>query len=389
METKALAVGSYQGNIPAERFSADWDNIMKIAGAICKSGLVPTGMATPEKLTVVMMSAREIGIPMMMATRTLFVIDQKVAMMSQVMLAKIHQSGVAEDVKIEDGVDGCTVTMKRKGMSPYTTSFTLKDAQRAGLTSKDNYKKYGPDMYRSRAISKCARVVFPDVIGGLYTPEEVKESIDVDEAAIDVAVSAEKTDPTVYKDSRDLFMEQFEQDLSNMEKESDVSQWKRAHQKEISGLLDQDRESVEAKLQARFQELVTGIPATAKEPDPSAFQRYIDAARANKTVDELKKWFKENKAEIDRALIPADYTKLLDELSKIKAEIFNQEMNAKHEESVQIAAKIFDELQKIDDKAVFDKYVKEHQKEISGLMPDQKEWIEQEIKSIRDMILEG
>ena len=108
-----------------------------------------------------------------------------------------------------------------------------------------------------------------------------------------------------------------------------------------------------------------------------------------KDVDSLLKWFKANKADIEKALLPTDYTKLLEELKQIKSDLFKSEMDAKREESVQVAAKIFDALQAIDDKAVFDKYVKDHQKEIDGLMPEQKEWIQQEIKNIRDLNLEG
>lgn len=391
MKKQALAVQEKSALMKPEDFTSVWAEVKKVAAEICKSGLVPSTMNTPEKLTVVMMSARELGIPMMMATRTLFVVDQKVAMMANVMLAKIYQSGLAESVKIADQSNGkgCDVTMQRKGMNPHTASFTLDDAQRAGLLYKDNWKKYPAAMCESRAISKCARVVFPDVIGGLYTPEEIVDKVPSQEAAIDVSISVEKENEDVYKDSRDLLFDQLEQDLDTMEKPGDVSKWEKAHEKEIGGLLDQDRESMKAKLDAKYQELVTGNATEPAKQDPTAYQRYIDEAKANKDVVNLLAWFKKEKATIEKALLPADYTKLLAELKTIKSDLFKAEMDAKQEESVQIAARIFDDLQKIDDKAVFDKYVKDHQKEIDGLMQDQKEWITQEIKNIRDLNLEG
>lgn len=391
MKKNALAVQKSTELMKPEDFTSTWAEVKKVAAEICKSGLVPSTMNTPEKLTVVMMSARELGIPMMMATRTLFVVDQKVAMMANVMLAKIYQSGLAESVKIADQASGkgCDVTMQRKGMNPHTASFTIEDAQRAGLLYKDNWKKYPAAMCESRAISKCARIVFPDVIGGLYTPEEIFDKVPSQDAAIDVVIAGDKENEDVYKDSRDLLFEDLEQSLDNMEKPGDVSKWEKAHEKEVGGLLDQDRETIKAKLDAKYQELVTGNATEPAKQDPTAYQRYIEEAKKAKDVDSLLKWFKANKSDIEKAILPTDYTKLLEELKQIKSDLFKFEMDAKREESVQVAAKIFDALQAIDDKAVFDKYVKDHQKEIDGLMPEQKEWIQQEIKNIRDLNLEG
>lgn len=391
MKKNALAVQKSTELMRPEDFTSTWAEVKKVAAEICKSGLVPSTMNTPEKLTVVMMSARELGIPMMMATRTLFVVDQKVAMMANVMLAKIYQSGLAESVKIADQASGkgCDVTMQRKSMNPHTASFTIEDAQRAGLLYKDNWKKYPAAMCESRAISKCARIVFPDVIGGLYTPEEIFDKVPSQDAAIDVVIAGDKENEDVYKDSGDLLFEDLEQSLDNMEKPGDVSKWEKAHEKEVGGLLDQDRETIKAKLDAKYQELVTGNATEPAKQDPTAYQRYIEEAKKAKDVDSLLKWFKANKADIEKALLPTDYTKLLEELKQIKSDLFKSEMDAKREESVQVAAKIFDALQAIDDKAVFDKYVKDHQKEIDGLMPEQKEWIQQEIKNIRDLNLEG
>jgi len=391
MKSKALAIKSNNEVMRPEEFTSAWGEVKKVAEEICKSGLVPTSMNTPEKLTVVMMSARELGIPMMMATRTLFVVDQKVSMMSQAMLAKIYQSGLAEEVKIVDRADGkgCDVTMKRQGIPAHTAAFTIADAQKAGLLYKDNWKKYPEAMCQSRAISKCARAMFPDVIGGLYTPDEIQDQLPSQEAAIDVQIAAEKTTEEGYKDSRDVLFEDLESALDSMEKPGDVSKWEKTHEKEIGSLLDHDRETVKGKLDAKYQELVTGNPTDPQKPDATAYQRYLEEAKKAKDVDSLLKWFKTNKVDIEKALLPTEYTKLLDELKQLKSDIFKAEMDKKQEDSVQVAAKIFDELQAIDDKAVFDKYVKDHKKDIDNLMPEQKEWIEQEIKNIRDLNLEG
>ncbi|MCX7689084.1 MAG: hypothetical protein N2045_14060, partial [Fimbriimonadales bacterium] len=53
----------------------------------------------------------------------------------------------------------------------------MEDAKRAGLIGKagGNWEKYPRAMLRARVVSEGVRTVFPGVIVGLYTPEEVRD----------------------------------------------------------------------------------------------------------------------------------------------------------------------------------------------------------------------
>ena len=44
-----------------------------------------------------------------------------------------------------------------------------------GLTGKDNYKKQAVNMLKWRAVAESFRVTFPDVLMGLYAPEEFQD----------------------------------------------------------------------------------------------------------------------------------------------------------------------------------------------------------------------
>lgn len=48
-------------------------------------------------------------------------------------------------------------------------------AKAAGLGGKDNWKKYPRQMLRARVISDGVRGVYPAVLQGFYTPEEVQD----------------------------------------------------------------------------------------------------------------------------------------------------------------------------------------------------------------------
>ena len=56
----------------------------------------------------------------------------------------------------------------------HTDQFTIEDAQRAGLTGKDVWKKYTESMLTARCISKALNSFFPSATGLLYTPEEME-----------------------------------------------------------------------------------------------------------------------------------------------------------------------------------------------------------------------
>jgi hypothetical protein len=121
------------------------------------------------------------------------VIQGKPTLSPQLMLALIRRSGQLELLDIADDGSKCTVTMKRKGDSaPHTESFSAEDAARMkttewvngekktiALAQKYNWQSMPVIMRKWRAVSACARIVFPDVIIGFYTPEEIDPDLSI------------------------------------------------------------------------------------------------------------------------------------------------------------------------------------------------------------------
>lgn len=156
--------------------------IMKeTAGMLVKTGFLPQAIKTPEQAVAIILTGRELGIGTMAALNTINVIQGKPTVSPQLMLALIERSGQLEDIRIDQSNDGGVVcTMKRKGRSPHSEPFGPKQATAMGLSGKDNYKKQAATMYRWRAVAACARVVFPDIILGLYTPDEMGADVNED-----------------------------------------------------------------------------------------------------------------------------------------------------------------------------------------------------------------
>lgn len=82
----------------------------------------------------------------------------------------------------------CKITRRGK-KSPFIAKFSMNDALKAGLITKDIYKKYLFRMLQCRAFGFASRDSFSDVLKGVITQEEandykvskdVKESIDIE-----------------------------------------------------------------------------------------------------------------------------------------------------------------------------------------------------------------
>lgn len=123
---------------------------------------------------LIMLKGLELGLSPMSAIDMISIIQGTPVMDAKGILAKVKSSGLLEDITMDGDNESYFCIMKRKGEStPHKEVFTIDDARRLQLAGKDNYIKQPKTMLKWRAVTACARVVFPDVVGGLYTGEEI------------------------------------------------------------------------------------------------------------------------------------------------------------------------------------------------------------------------
>ncbi len=137
------------------------------------------GLQSPEQAIVVMTKAVELGIPYTASFDFFDVIEGRPTLKPVGALALIHRSKLI-DVAIDDSAaDACTVTMTRRDTGfTHTVRYTVDDARTAGLIKQDKdgsaWKRYLTDMLRNRAVGRCARIVAPDILAGLYLTTELQ-----------------------------------------------------------------------------------------------------------------------------------------------------------------------------------------------------------------------
>lgn len=127
-----------------------------------------------------MLKGVEVGLEPIASMDLIHIIQGKPTLSPQGMLALIWGSGLMESLNIVDDGKACKVTMKRTGVPAHTEIFSVNDADKMGLSGRDGWQKQGAVMRKWRAVSACARIVFPDIIQGMYIPEEIAPELPFD-----------------------------------------------------------------------------------------------------------------------------------------------------------------------------------------------------------------
>lgn len=224
--TGGAIVPAYAAAMPAPQGGAlpttlEWGALEKMAHTLADSDLVPYKLKRkPADVAVILLAAREYGIPPLMALSKLPVVNGTPAPMGELMVALILRAGhkITAKVKNPDGslyrpgvdelVEGTygecrTLRRDEEPDDEDVLTFSLKEAIDADLVQRleggraiarvtkeksgrsveepTPWELYTPNMLRWRAVANSARLRFPDVLLGLsYLPEELGAVVDAE-----------------------------------------------------------------------------------------------------------------------------------------------------------------------------------------------------------------
>jgi hypothetical protein len=133
---------------------------------------------TQQGVLSTVLVGRELGLPAMAALRSIHVVEGRHTLSAGLMVALVLKSGLAEYFEpVEFDEKKATFVTKRVGArKEVTLSHTIEMAVIAGLVKeKSNWVKTPIDMLCARAQSRLARMIYPDLLAGLYTPDELEE----------------------------------------------------------------------------------------------------------------------------------------------------------------------------------------------------------------------
>lgn len=153
---------------------SEWKYLERVSQRVAQ---VPTFsfFKKPFEAWLAIKAGHELGITEIDSLNNIYVINGRTACSGQLMLRKIRQAGHMVQIDCMSSTLA-KVFAKRKDESvdPIMFSFSMEEAKLAGITNKDNWKKYPSDMLMWRCVARMARFMFPDCIGpASHIPDEL------------------------------------------------------------------------------------------------------------------------------------------------------------------------------------------------------------------------
>ena len=152
--------------------NAQVDSLERIAAIIAKSGM--GGFKTPEQATVAMLLALAEGIPLGRVIHEYHVINGRLSLRSECMLARFQKAGGAVEYLVHNDTEVSLTASHPKG-GALTVVWTIERARKAGLTSNPTWTKHPAAMLTARAVAEAVRAVYPACLSGILAEEEAEE----------------------------------------------------------------------------------------------------------------------------------------------------------------------------------------------------------------------
>lgn len=236
-------------------------DMQTMAGALAKSGLF--GVKTADQALALMIVAQAEGRHPGSVASDYHIIQGRASLKSDAMLARFQQAGGR--VEWHDHTnEQVSATFSHPQGGSLRIEWDMARAKAAGLGSKDNWKAYPRQMLRARVISEGVRAVFPAVLNGMYTPEEVGEfgpqRVTVYDAQVEAANAELAALPAPGVELEEVSIDTFEKAFEGREAEVNAfllarkqikggQSWRNAGaylQERVAGKVPQFMEAVEA-----------------------------------------------------------------------------------------------------------------------------------------------
>ena len=148
------------------------DELKQMATYVCKGNLF--GMPSPEATLSLMLLSQADGIHPMTAMRKYHIIKGRPSMRAEAMLADFQSNG-GKIQWLKRCDTECSAKFSHPSGGELEVCWTIERAKKAGLTGNPTWSKFPTQMLSARCISEGVRAVFPAVVCGVYTPEEIQD----------------------------------------------------------------------------------------------------------------------------------------------------------------------------------------------------------------------
>ena len=224
----------------------------RMADCIAKSGLF--GVKTQVQALALMLLAQSEGLHPVTAARDYHVIQGRPTLKADTMLARFQAAGGT--VKWDSYTDkAVSATFSHPHGGSVKVEWTIDQAKAAKLTGKDVWQQYPRAMLRARVISEGIRTVFPGVLAGMYTPEEVRDMVEV-------KGEAETSGPNPIEPPPPIAPQDFDAEIEAIKSKAELRKWLQETMRDYGWNKD---DPVYVSVKAACAERAAAIDAEVKE----------------------------------------------------------------------------------------------------------------------------
>lgn len=192
----------------AEMPTGSMENMLEtraVANFLSRSKFLPQALRGDLNTAVMLcVTCKQMGLPIT-ALSEVMEVNGKISFWGRTKLAIVMKSPLCEYIMAEEQDDTkCTLVAKRKGWpKEVKETYTIQMAEKAGLINRsDAWKKHPADMLYWRAVTRVISKVFPDVIQGFASVEDLEDGMDEKVSVVAKPVPAVEEKPALLVDER-------------------------------------------------------------------------------------------------------------------------------------------------------------------------------------------
>ena len=150
-----------------------------LADRLYRAGVFGAEVTSADKAFAVLLKGHELGFSPMASAGSISIIKGKVSLSADATIALCKRSPACLYLRLTASTeDVATYETQRHGdPSPTVLSYTIAQASKAGLTGSQTWRAHAPAMLRARCGAAIARAVYPDLVAGIYDPDEMAEIV--------------------------------------------------------------------------------------------------------------------------------------------------------------------------------------------------------------------
>ena len=164
-----------------------------LANRLHAAGVFGAEVTSADKAFAVLLKGHELGFSPMASAGSISIIKGKVSLSADATIALCKRSPACLYLRLVASTEEVATyeTQRHGDPSPTVLHYTIAQASKAGLTGSQTWRGHAPAMLRARCGAAIARAVYPDLVAGIYDPDEVAEIVRAEPVHVpDVSLAA-------------------------------------------------------------------------------------------------------------------------------------------------------------------------------------------------------